>query len=382
MTDPDVDDRPQETVWWHLGVLVVSAVTGTIVTLTFPPPAPLVAWSALAVFVLAWWIFGRRTFDGARGWLPFTVLIVAVALVGASVDPAFATWQTVAFPLVWSITPGLRSAIAANVALAAGMGVGYAISSRSVLEAVVVQSLSLAFSLVMGVWITRIAMLSEQRRALAEQLRTAQDEVAALSRETGVAAERERLARELHDTIAQSLTGIVMLAERSRRRHPDDVGLAVLEETAREALTETRGLVAAGAPVPLEGGLSGAIGVLADRFARETGVMVDASVHADVPRALEVVLLRCAQEALANVRKHAGARRVELTVTTVGGDVVLAVVDDGVGLPAEQPGHGFGVAGMRDRVALVGGALELADRPDGGTGLTVRIPVGTGVVAR
>lgn len=376
------DDAPRESLWWHLGVLGVSAVTGLIVTLTFPPPAPLVAWTSLTLFVVAWFAFGRRTFDGRRGWLPFTVLIVAVAVAGAAVDPAFATWQTVAFPLVWSITPGLRSAVLANVALALGMGTGYAISSGSVLEALVVESLSLGFSLVMGVWITRIATLSEQRRALAEQLQAAQHEVAALSRETGAAAERERLARELHDTIAQSLTGIVMLAERAGRRHPGDPDLAVLEETAREALTETRGLVAAGAPVPLEGGLRGAVAVLADRFTRETGVAVDASVHADVPRALEVVLLRCAQEGLANVRKHAAARRVELEVTAEAAEAVLRLTDDGDGLPAEHDGHGFGVAGMRDRVALVGGSLDLRDHPAGGARLTVRIPLPSAVVAR
>ena len=375
------DDAPTETLWWHLGVLGVSAVTGLIVTLTFPPPAPLVAWSALAVFVVAWFTFGRRTFDGGRGWLPFTAVIVAVALGGAVVDPAFATWQTIAFPLVWSVTPGLRSALVANVALALGMGTGYAFSSGSVLEALVVESLSLAFSIVMGIWITRIATLSEQRRALAEQLQAAQHEVAALSRETGAAAERERLARELHDTIAQSLTGIVMLAERAGRRHPGDTDLTVLEETAREALTETRGLVAAGAPVPLEGGLRGAVSVLADRFTRETGVAVEATVHADVPRALEVVLLRCAQEGLANVRKHAWARRVELDVATEAGEAVLTVADDGLGLPVEYEGHGFGVAGMRDRVALVGGSLDLSDRTDGGARLTVRIPLTTAAVA-
>ncbi len=376
-----VDDAPRESRWWHLGVLGVSIVTGLIVTLTFPPPAPLVAWTALAVFVIAWFAFGRRTFDGGRGWLPFTVVIVAVALAGSAVDPAFATWQTVAFALVWSITPGLRSAVIANVSLALGMGTGYAISSGSALEALVVESLSLGFSLVMGVWITRIATLSEQRRALAEQLQAAQHEVGALSRETGAAAERERLARELHDTIAQSLTGIVMLAERAGRRHPGDPDLAVLEETAREALTETRGLVAAGAPLPLEGGLRGAVSVLADRFTRETGVAVDASVHADVPRALEVVLLRCAQEGLANVRKHAAARRVELVVTAEAGDAVLTLTDDGAGLPAEFGRHGFGVAGMRDRVALVGGSLDLRDHADGGARLTVRIPLPAAAVA-
>jgi signal transduction histidine kinase len=381
MTDP-TDDAPEETLWWHLGVVGVSAVTALIVALSFPPPAPLVAAVALAGFLAGWFAFGRRTFDGAPGWLPFTVLIVLVGLVGASAAPSFATWQTVAFPLVWSVTPGLRTAIVANVALAAGVGTGYAISTGAPLEAFVVETLSLGFSLVIGVWITRIATLSEQRRALAEQLQTAQHAVAALSRDAGVAAERERLALELHDTIAQSLTGIVMLAERARRRHPDDATLAVLEDTAREALSETRGLVAAGAPVPLDGGLSAAVATLAARFTRETGVLVDATVHAEVPRELEVVLLRCAQEALANVRKHAAAGRVVLRVTVADDTVLLTVADDGVGLGADPTAHGFGIAGMRDRLRLVGGSLELTDEPPSGARLSVRIPLQAGAVTR
>ncbi len=368
------DDAPQETRWWHLAVLVVSAVTGVVVTLNHPAAAPLVAWTALAVFVAAWFAFGRRTFDGAPGWQAFAVVIVAVGFAGALADPAFATWQTVAYPLLWSITPTLRGALVANTALAVAIGTGYAISTGSPLEALVVEGLSLGFSIVMGLWFTRIADLSEQRRALAEELQAAQHQVAALSRETGIAAERERLARELHDTIAQSLTGIVLLAERARKRHPDEQSLVVLEETAREALAETRALVAAGAPVPLEGGLAAAVATLAERFTRETGVVVETSVQADVPRALEVVLLRCAQEALANVRKHARAQRVALRVTERDGQVELAVTDDGVGLQNASE-SGFGVAGMRDRLALVGGSLRLADSTAGGARLTVRIPV-------
>jgi len=305
-------------------------------------------------------------------------LIVLVGLVGAGAWPAFAFWQAIAYPLIWSITPGLRNALVANVALALAIGIGYAVSSRSPVEALVVESLSLGFSIVMGLWITRIATLSEQRRRLAADLQAAQHDLEALGREAGIAAERERLARELHDTIAQSLTGVVMLAERSRKRHPEDGDLAVLEETAREALGETRGLVAAGAPVPLTDGLAAAVEALASRFERETGVRVTASVHAEVPRPLEVVLLRCAQEALANVRKHARAARVDLTVLADGPDVVLVVADDGVGLAGPTAG-GFGIAGMRDRVALVGGSMTLTDREGGGARVTVRIPAGSGV---
>ena len=94
----------------------MSAVTGVVVTLDHPAPAPLVAWTALAVFVAAWFAFGRRTFDGAPGWQAFAVVIVAVGFAGALADPAFATWQTVAFPLLWSMHRARSAApIVANV---------------------------------------------------------------------------------------------------------------------------------------------------------------------------------------------------------------------------------------------------------------------------
>jgi signal transduction histidine kinase len=224
----------------------------------------------------------------------------------------------------------------------------------------------------MGFWITSIEGRSRRRQDLVEELTAAQAEIAALNREAGTVVERERLARELHDTLAQTLTGIVMLAERARGRHPGDVQLAVLEDAAREALTETRGLVAAGASVPLDGGLAGAMTSLAGRFARETGLDVVAQVQVEVPRGLEVVLLRCAQEGLANVRKHARATRVALLVAPRDDEAVLTVSDDGIGPGA---GDGFGLAGMRDRIGLVGGALELRAGAEAGTILEVRVPL-------
>ena len=130
--------------------------------------------------------------------------------------------------------------------------------------------------------------------------------------------ERGRLAREIHDTIAQSLTGLVMVAQRAGNRlEPVDGEAAasvrgdieLMEQMAREALTEARGLVASLTPVEPDAGLAEALRRLATSFERETGVAVTVTADAaGLDRELEVVLLRCAQEALANVRKHAKAR--------------------------------------------------------------------------
>lgn len=325
---------------------------------------------ALLVVVGCWFAFGRTSLDGGRGWLPLLAVLVAVCFVGASTTPTFATFQVVALPLAWMLARGLRSALAANVAVAIAVGTGYA-RSAGVLEALAVEGVSFGFSIVMGAWITRIEHRSDERQQLVERLTATQAQVAALSREAGTVAERERLAMELHDTLAQSLAGVVMLAERARSRHPQDAGLGVLEDAARQALTEARGVVTAGANVPIDGGLRAALDTLAVRFRRETGLVVTVETAAEVPRGLEVVLLRCAQEGLANVRKHAGAGSVALRLVEQGDSAILTVEDDGAG---PSTGDGFGLAGMRDRLAIVGGSVDLRPRDGGGAVLVVRVP--------
>jgi signal transduction histidine kinase len=373
---PTNEPLPCALTWWDAAAVVVSLVTFLACAATgITGTSVLIAGVDLGVFLLAYALLGRGSLDGRRGWIVFTAVIVGVSFVGSLQAPSFATFQTIAYPLVWIAAPDLRRAIPGNVAVAVAVASGYAVSSRSITEAVVVEGFTLVFSLAMGIWISGIAKLSEQRKELLDQLTAAQDQVAALHREQGVVSERVRLARELHDTIAQSLTGIVMLAERARAQHPDDASLGVLEESARQALTETRGLVAATAPVPLEGGLRAAMALLGDRFTRETGVAVTATVGVEIPRGLEVVLLRCAQEGLANVRKHAHADSASIAVRPDGDGVRLTVTDDGVGFDRTDLDGGFGLSGMRDRLALVGGDVALRHAEPRGTVLDVRVPL-------
>lgn len=176
-----------------------------------------------------------------------------------------------------------------------------------------------------------------------------------------------------------------MLAERSRLDGSHEA-ISLIEDAAREALREARALVVVeSSAADPSGSLAEALRRLGERFGRETGLPV--SVEASplvVPRDLQVVLLRCAQEGLANVRKHAAAGAASL-VLTVDDEAVLVVSDDGRGLGGARPdgadigaGGGFGLAGMRDRVALVGGTLEARDGEAAGTTLTVRIPLAVG----
>jgi signal transduction histidine kinase len=128
----------------------------------------------------------------------------------------------------------------------------------------------------------------------------------------------------------------------------------------------------------VSGGLPATLAALAERFSTETGVAVTVSGEApDVDREAEVVLLRCAQEALANVRKHAHAAKVSIALDAGYEGAELTVTDDGVGI-GEQASGGYGLAGMAERVRLAGGSLRVFSVDSGGTTVRVALPRRTG----
>jgi signal transduction histidine kinase len=235
------------------------------------------------------------------------------------------------------------------------------------------------------------AKLAEANRRLSETLEENAGLHAQLltqAREAGILDERARMAREIHDTIAQGLTGVVTQLEAAgaaddepavRRRHVD-----LASALARESLSEARRSVAALTPGRLaEARLPDAIADMAKRWAETAGVelIIDTTGN---PRALlpeiEVSLFRVAQEALANVGKHAQATRVGLTLSYMDDVVALDVRDDGVGfragpaVPAPSGGSGYGLPGMEQRVRRVAGTLVVESEPGEGTALSVSVP--------
>lgn len=379
--------------WWDLAAVAVTAVT-VILTLIEPPYGPN-EWGALAtaaVFLAAYFGYLRGRIGGEDpGHHLVGAAVLAVLLgVGTTFDASFATMQSFAYPYIWVTAPSTKRAIVVNVCMAAAVAAGYATHFSSdpatgIVAGISVGTLSLAFSLALGLWITHIASIGEERARLFDELQAAQGQLAAMHRDAGVVEERARLAREIHDTIAQSLTGLVMVAQRTGTRLAPVEGAAaasaradveLIEQMAREALTEARGLVASLAPVEPGAGLGDALERLAANFERETGVVVTATtVAAGLSREHEVVLLRSAQEGLANVRKHARATHASVTVEARDGEIVLTVADDGVGPGSAAPGEsGFGLAGIRDRAALAGGTFSIEPGQSGGTVLRVGIP--------
>jgi signal transduction histidine kinase len=243
------------------------------------------------------------------------------------------------------------------------------------------------------VWGERMTKLAEERRQAVERLESAIEENAGLhrqlvaqAREAGVLDERQRIAREIHDTIAHDLTAIVtqleaaLQSDEGSAEHRRRVEQAV--RLAREALVEARRSVEAARPEALEGAsLPAAIAAAADRWSALSEISVDVTTTGE-PIALdpdiESALFRMAQEALVNVAKHSGASRAGLTLSYMGDVVALDVRDDGSGFePTEArggDGHGFGLTAMRQRIERVAGTLTIESRPGAGTAVSARVP--------
>ncbi|HEY7064853.1 MAG TPA: GAF domain-containing sensor histidine kinase [Chloroflexota bacterium] len=198
------------------------------------------------------------------------------------------------------------------------------------------------------------------------------------------AEERTRLAREIHDTLAQGLTAITLHLESALRHVADDPERARerLERalaTAHDSLEDARRSVLDLRTAPLAGQpLPEALAALARGFTADTGVRVDVSTPAPLPLPLrvEAELYRIAQQALANVRRHAHAHAVAIDLRTTERTVRLQVRDDGTGFdPAAGPAGRHGLLGMRERARLLGGRLRLDTQPGQGTTLRVTVPL-------
>jgi two-component system sensor histidine kinase UhpB len=184
-------------------------------------------------------------------------------------------------------------------------------------------------------------------------------------------AERVRVARELHDQVGQTLTGVVLALEEIHRRAPAALGedLAEVQEAARAGVEQVREIARGLRPGALEElGLRSALTTLANSF---TGLRVRHSLPPDLPvlsADQDLAVYRVAQESLTNVARHARARTVRVELEESGGAVVLRISDDGVGIPELHAGAtDGGVGGMRERALLAGGRLRVRALPERGT---------------
>lgn len=228
--------------------------------------------------------------------------------------------------------------------------------------------------------ITRLEAALEENEGLQAQL-------VAQAREAGILEERQRLAREIHDTLAQGLIGIItqLRAAQQAKNSPENWQrhLENALELAQTNLMEARRSVHALAPAPLESAhLPQALAEVAQHWSSIHGVKVEVITTGDptpLPPDIETALLRTAQEALSNIARHAYASRVGITLSFMGNMVALDIRDDGVGFQMPEQvvnaSEGFGLASMRQRIHQVAGILEIETDPGSGTAISARVPI-------
>ncbi len=191
------------------------------------------------------------------------------------------------------------------------------------------------------------------------------------------AAERARIAREVHDAISQHLFALRMIAAGMRRADPGNQQARAIEHISEEALREMQALLIELRPVSLDGaGLAPALREICTAYRDRLGVTVDASLDdVTVPPPVEHALLRITQEACANAVRHGNASRLDVSMTRQDGHVELAVRDTGTGFDPAAAHPGTGLTHIRDRAAELGGTLDIDSAPGRGTAITVRVPV-------
>ncbi|MFE6776530.1 sensor histidine kinase [Streptomyces sp. NPDC057702] len=324
----------------------------------------------------------RRPALRPRAWLLLLGLLLGTAsyLLGGA-----AALYVAALPQFWVFADGPRSAIKlsgfAAVATALGGEAPQGPSPDLFTGNLVATFLAYAAGVGLGLWIYRFVGLTRARAdALAAELARAQRRLAEAHQRQGAADERERLARDIHDTLAQGFASIIALAEAARSGVASDPDrsahqLRSIERTARENLVEARALVGAAPHTgAAPGTLAQALRRTVDRFAQDTGLTVTAELP-DVAcdQHVRIALLRCAQESLANVRKHAGASTVSVLLAARSYGVELELMDDGRGFVVSDA-EGFGLDGMRKRLAELGGELKVTSSLGDGTRVLATVP--------
>ncbi len=345
---------------------------------------------ALTGALTAWYaIVGRRALrrlPGSSAAATYLAVAAPLSIALFAAAPVGSLMLFALYPHIWAMLAPRRAVvvtIAVVVGVAAVAAATRPVDGSMAATALVVGAVSVVVALVLGLWIARIIRQSGQRAQLLADLEATRAELATLSRAAGALTERERLAREIHDTLAQGFTSVLLLLEAVdsalesepavARRH-----LARARATARENLAEARALVEALTPPDLaRTSLPEALKRIVERVDAEPGLRATLKVAgrpSGLPAEHEVTLLRSVQEALTNVRRHSGATTVEVSLAYSSDDVSLTVRDNGCGFdPDAMRDEGYGLTGMRARANGIGGALDIVTAP--GRGVTVRVEV-------
>ena len=390
----DITTR-RENTWFRVASYVILVAAG-VVGLRFDPPASaLVRWTILLLLVgigmLQIWVpkggsplWRRRLQIGLNGAMVAALMFIQP---GWTMYPVLFIPPIVQAILLLPLREGVAWVVTFTLVAAMTFAVGINLGEGVV--AIFLYGVLYAFIAAFASALTRVDAARRESQRLLGELQDAHEQLQAGAlrmEEMAVVEERNRLAREMHDTLGHRLTVAAVQLEAAQRLCPTDAGRATrmvgtVREQVQEALRELRATVATlRTPVEADLHLRSALRRLVDQFEGATGM----TVHRVLPEALpelpdahRMALFRAAQEALTNVQKHAAATQVWLVLSLgEGADAVsLLVSDDGNGVVANGEG-GFGLVGLRERADLLGGELHVEPRSGGGTQLSFRLPLG------
>ncbi|GAA1816735.1 sensor histidine kinase [Actinomadura chokoriensis] len=326
-----------------------------------PRPGPARAW--LALLTAGWAALALAS--PAYVWLAFPLFFLYVHLLR----------------LAWAL-PGVVLLTAAAIGAVAWHGDGITLAE------VLGPSVGAAVATLMALAYQALYRESEERRLLIDDLVRTRERLVRAESDAARLTERERLAREIHDTLAQGMSSIILLLRAARRDLDGDRDtardavrgrLAEAEQAAAENLEEARNFVRELAPPVLErSSLTDALRRITESAAaRSTSrIRFEATgTPLPLPTDHEVALVRIAQSALGNAAQHSGAANVGVTLTYLDDAVVLDVYDDGRGFDPAAPATGYGLRAMRERARALGGTLTVESAVDEGTAVVASLPV-------
>lgn len=400
----------------HVGFAALLAVAVVRMLLSAGAGAPEYLWTAIAALLAGVYLAGttaeQRFATGRTGsdprrygmlWLGLVTALWAVLLAGS------ADFAWLAFPLFFlqlHLLPRRPALLAITLITVAVVVSLWLASGQPVphLAAVLGPLFGAAFSVVTGLAYQGLYNEARNQRLAAAELRRTRAELAASQHDAGVLAERARLAREIHDTLAQGFSSIVLVARAAEKSLKDGDAataserLALVQKTASENLAEARTFVRGlSSPQLQESTLMESLHRLCaatETGAAARGIPLRCRLELDgqeiqLPQPYRAALLRAAQASLANVQDHAGAHNAVVSVSFLGTEVTMDIYDDGVGfdpaalatqMAARTDGSGFGLRSLRERVGALHGSLELESAPGEGTVVAIRLPVDVAAV--
>lgn len=350
-----------EKWYWTVPLVGLGVAVVLLAAFTNAPNAVLTGVSVL-VLLLAWALLVLSRNASLGTGKPESLFPVAV-VVSMGLGIMGSEWMQmllfVCYPLVFIVSRRLLTGVIWAWALTAAVAIGLLYDGTATWEVLWYSLVVGSFATAMGVWISRIWEWGVERERMRSELASSQEQLLTVTGQQATQAERERIAREVHDTLAQGYVAIIALAQSPGTRPQ-------IELVARENLAEARALINAWRSPALE-----------DRDLTEALSRLAASSDANfeggaegVPVEIETSLYRAAGEALHNVRRHAGASNVLVQLEEDSEAYILRVSDDGVGMGEAVEGNGL--SGMRERAAMLGGSVAITS--GNGTTVCIRIP--------